>query len=81
MLYLFIEDCKQPEGYKVGFLNIHMIQNIIYKTRQDNRLFHTHSLIIVNTNYIFNSNLKYLQSIESIEIDCYFQWIHIQTEI
>jgi hypothetical protein len=35
MLYLFIEDWKQPEGYKVGLRNIHMIQNIIYKTRQD----------------------------------------------
>jgi len=81
MLYLFQEDCKQPEGYKVGLLNIHMIQDIIYKTRQYNRLSHTHSLIIVNTNYIFNSNLKYLQSIESIEIYCYFQWIHIHTEI
>jgi len=22
MLYLFIEDCKQPEGYKVGLLVI-----------------------------------------------------------
>jgi hypothetical protein len=63
MLYLFQEDCKQPEGYKVGLLNI----------RQYNRLSHTHSLIIVNTNYIFNNNLKYLQSIESIEIYCYFQ--------
>jgi hypothetical protein len=31
------------------------------KTRQYNRLSHTHSLIIVNTNYMFNSNLKYLQ--------------------
>jgi hypothetical protein len=70
MLYLFQEDCKQPEGYKVGLLNIHMIQN---KTRQYNCLSHTHSLVIVNTNYIFNSNLKYLQSIESIEIYCYFQ--------
>ena len=70
MLYLFQEDCKQPEGYKVGLLNIHMIQD---KTRQYNRLSDTHSLIIVNTNYIFNSNLKYLQSIESIEIYCYFQ--------
>jgi hypothetical protein len=30
MLYLFQEDCKQPEGYKVGLLNIHMIQD---KTR------------------------------------------------
>ena len=27
MLYLFQEDCKQPEGYKVGLLNIHMIQD------------------------------------------------------
>jgi hypothetical protein len=27
MLYLFPEDCKQPEGYKVGLLNIHMIQD------------------------------------------------------
>jgi hypothetical protein len=36
MLYLFIEDWKQPEGYTVGLRNIHMIQNIIYKTRQDN---------------------------------------------
>ena len=70
MLYLFQEDCKQPEGYKVGLLNIHMIQD---KTIQYNRLSHTHSLIIVNANYIFNSNLKYLQSIESIEIYCYFQ--------
>jgi hypothetical protein len=26
MLYLFQEDCKQPDGYKVGLLNIHMIQ-------------------------------------------------------
>jgi hypothetical protein len=37
------------------------------------RLSHTHSLIIGNANYIFNSNLKYLQTIESIEIYCYFQ--------
>ena len=70
MLYLFQEDCKQPEGYTVGLLNIHMIQD---KTIQYNRLSHTHSLILVNTNYIFNSNLKYLQSIESIEIYCYVQ--------
>ena len=27
MLYLFQEDCKQPEGYKVDLLNIHMIQD------------------------------------------------------
>ena len=27
MLYLFQEDWKQPEGYKVGLLNIHMIQD------------------------------------------------------
>ena len=27
MLYLFQEDYKQPEGYKVGLLNIHMIQD------------------------------------------------------
>ena len=27
MLYLFQEDCKQPDGYKVGLLNIHMIQD------------------------------------------------------
>ena len=27
MLYLFLEDCKQPEGYKVGLLSIHMIQD------------------------------------------------------
>jgi hypothetical protein len=27
MLYLFQEDCKQSEGYKVGLLNIHMIQD------------------------------------------------------
>ena len=64
MLYLFQEDCKQPEGYKVDLLNIHMIQ--------DNTTDYL-TLIIVNTNYIFNSNLKYLQSIESIEIYCYFQ--------
>jgi hypothetical protein len=38
MLYLFQEDCKQPEGYKVGLLNIHMIQD---KTIQ--RLSHTHN--------------------------------------
>ena len=77
MLYLFQEDCKQPESYKVGLLNIHMIQD---KTIQQT-ISHsfTHSLIIVNTNYIFNSHLKYLQSIESIEIYCYFQWIHIHT--
>ena len=64
MLYLFQEDCKQPEGYKVDLLNIHMIQ--------DNTTDYL-TLIIVDTNYIFNSNLKYLQSIESIEIYCYFQ--------
>ena len=64
MLYLFQDDCKQPEGYKVDLLNIHMIQ--------DNTTDYL-TLIIVNTNYIFNSNLKYLQSIESIEIYCYFQ--------
>ena len=64
MLYLFQEDCKQPEGYKVDLLNIHMIQ--------DNTTDYL-TLIIVNTNYIFNSNLKYLQSIKSIEIYCYFQ--------
>ena len=68
MLYLFQEDCKQPEGYKVGLLNIHMIQDKTIQQTTD-----THSLIIVNANYIFNSNLKYLQSIESIEIYCYFQ--------
>jgi hypothetical protein len=60
MLYLFIEDWKQPEGYTVGLRNIHMIQNIIYKTRQDKTRQQTHSLIIVKTNYIFNSNLKYV---------------------
>jgi hypothetical protein len=27
MLYLFQEDCKQPKGYKVSRLNIHMIQD------------------------------------------------------
>ena len=27
MLYLFQEHCKQPEGYKVGLLNIHMIED------------------------------------------------------
>ena len=27
MLYLFQEDCKQPEGYKVDLLNMHMIQD------------------------------------------------------
>jgi hypothetical protein len=27
MLYLFQEDCTQPDGYKVGLLSIHMIQD------------------------------------------------------
>jgi hypothetical protein len=27
MLYLLQEDCKQPKGYTVGLLNIHMIQD------------------------------------------------------
>jgi hypothetical protein len=55
MLHLFQEDCKQPEGYKVGLLNIHMIQD---KTIQQT-ISHsfTHNSY---TNYIFNSNLKYL---------------------
>jgi hypothetical protein len=76
MLYLLQEDCKQPKGYTVGLLNIHMIQD---KTIQQT-ISHS-SLIIVNTNYIFNINLKYLQSIESIEIYCYFQLMHTHTEI
>jgi hypothetical protein len=45
-----------------------------YDTKQDNTtdyltLIHSY-IVIVNTNYIFNNNLKYLQSIESIEIYC-----------
>ena len=36
MLYLFQEDYKQPEGYKVGLLNIHMIQD---KTIQQTIIF------------------------------------------
>ena len=27
MLYLFQEDCKQPEGYTIGLLNIHIHAN------------------------------------------------------
>ena len=64
MLYSFQEDCKQPEGYKVGLLNIHMIQD---KTIQYNRLSHTHSLIIV-IQIIFSIAFKI-----SIEIYCYFK--------
>jgi len=36
MLYLFIEDCKQPEGYKVGLLKYH--NNAMY-TRQWTAIF------------------------------------------
>jgi hypothetical protein len=55
MLYSFQEDCKQPEGYTVGLLNIHMIQD---KTIQQ---IISHSFTHNSyTNYIFNSNLKYL---------------------
>ena len=36
MFYLFQEDCKQPEDYKVGLLNIHMIQD---KTIQQTIIF------------------------------------------
>jgi hypothetical protein len=55
MLYLFQEDCKQPEGYKVGLLNIHMIQDktiqlafpidttILYKSPQYDPI---HNLVI-----------------------------------
>ena len=32
MLYLFQEDCKQPEGYKVGLPNIHTRQEKIQRT-------------------------------------------------
>jgi hypothetical protein len=59
MLYLFQEDCKQPKGYTKLVSSTY----IWYKTRQYNRLSHTHSVIIVNANYILNSSLKYLQSI------------------
>ena len=36
MLYVFIEDYKQPEGYRVGLLNIHMIQNIYIQDKTNN---------------------------------------------
>jgi hypothetical protein len=83
MLYLFsrgLQTARRLQSWSAQhtYDTRHYIQD---KIRQYNRLSHTHSLIIVSTNYIVNSNLKYLQSIESIEIYCYFQWIHIHTEI
>ena len=55
MLYSFQEDCKQPEGYKVGLLNIHMIQDKTIQQIISHSFTHNS-----HTNYIFNSNLKYL---------------------
>ena len=44
MLYLFQENCKQPEGYTVDILNIRMIQTLY--TSQDKAIQQTisHSL-------------------------------------
>jgi hypothetical protein len=66
MIHLFQEDCKQPEGYKVSLLNIHMIQDKTIQQTYDElkkKIFHKiKSLLcpIVNLNSFKNELNTYL---------------------
>jgi hypothetical protein len=66
MLYLFQEDCKQPEGYKVGLLNIHMIQD---KTTCQKWYF-----LFYNLASVPDTNVAYSYLHENNKKSCYSCW-------